>query len=125
LSFQVFAFGLVATLQALQKGYGGYLASRIMLGVVECGYIPGEHQYQVAASDPRLTLSGHDCRFCSYRFAVRDLDFLQAQRIGSQELGLLPRFRVGFRHYRIVGIRTVAAWEEVSDASWVAVDDDR
>jgi hypothetical protein len=45
LSFQVFAFGLVATLQALQKGYGGYLASRIMLGVVECGYIPGESRF--------------------------------------------------------------------------------
>jgi hypothetical protein len=42
ISFQVFAFGLVATLQSLQKGYGGYLASRIMLGVVECGYIPGK-----------------------------------------------------------------------------------
>jgi MFS family permease len=41
ISFQVFSFGLVATLQALQKGYSGYLASRIMLGVVECGYIPG------------------------------------------------------------------------------------
>lgn len=41
ISFQVFAFGLVATLQSFQKGYGGYLASRIMLGVVECGYIPG------------------------------------------------------------------------------------
>lgn len=42
ISFQVLAFGLVATLQAFQKGYGGYLATRIMLGVTECGYIPGE-----------------------------------------------------------------------------------
>ncbi|WVQ99096.1 hypothetical protein IAU59_006228 [Kwoniella sp. CBS 9459] len=40
-SFQVLAFGLVGTLQAFQKGYGGYLATRIMLGVTECGYIPG------------------------------------------------------------------------------------
>lgn len=36
------AFGLVATLQSLQKGYGGFLASRIALGVAECGYIPGK-----------------------------------------------------------------------------------
>jgi MFS family permease len=36
------AFGLVATLQSLQKGYGGFLATRIMLGVTECGYIPGK-----------------------------------------------------------------------------------
>ncbi|OCF38132.1 hypothetical protein I316_00356 [Kwoniella heveanensis BCC8398] len=41
ISFQVLAFGLVGTLQAFQKGYGGYLATRIMLGVTECGYIPG------------------------------------------------------------------------------------
>ncbi|WWC69063.1 uncharacterized protein I206_102999 [Kwoniella pini CBS 10737] len=41
ISFQVLAFGLVGALQAFQKGYGGYLATRIMLGVTECGYIPG------------------------------------------------------------------------------------
>ncbi|WVF71807.1 hypothetical protein IAT40_006615 [Kwoniella sp. CBS 6097] len=41
ISFQVLAFGLVGTLQVLQKGYGGYLATRIMLGITECGYIPG------------------------------------------------------------------------------------
>lgn len=46
ISFQVLAFGLVATLQAFQSGYGSYLATRILLGVTECGYIPGERRVQ-------------------------------------------------------------------------------
>lgn len=35
------AFGLVATLQAFQNGYPSFLVTRILLGVTECGYIPG------------------------------------------------------------------------------------
>ncbi|KAK4699479.1 hypothetical protein P7C70_g6782, partial [Phenoliferia sp. Uapishka_3] len=41
ITFQILCFGLVATLQSLQKSYGGFIACRMMLGVVECGYIPG------------------------------------------------------------------------------------
>ncbi|KAK4052702.1 hypothetical protein OIV83_001989 [Microbotryomycetes sp. JL201] len=40
LSFQVLAFGTVATLQSLQHNYGTYLATRALLGLTECGYIP-------------------------------------------------------------------------------------
>ncbi|KAK4057507.1 hypothetical protein OIO90_001576 [Microbotryomycetes sp. JL221] len=40
LSFQVLAFGTVATLQAFQHDYATYLATRALLGVTECGYIP-------------------------------------------------------------------------------------
>jgi MFS family permease len=35
------AFGLVATLQAFQTNYSSFLVTRILLGVTECGYIPG------------------------------------------------------------------------------------
>jgi hypothetical protein len=37
LTFQVFCFGLIATLQMFMKSYGSFLATRILLGVVECG----------------------------------------------------------------------------------------
>lgn len=42
ISFQVFAFGTVACFQAFQNGLGAFYACRILLGVTECGYIPGE-----------------------------------------------------------------------------------
>lgn len=42
ISFQILCFGLIATFQAFQSSYGGYLATRILLGFAECGYIPGE-----------------------------------------------------------------------------------
>ncbi|KAI0158305.1 MFS general substrate transporter [Xylariaceae sp. FL1272] len=41
LSFQILAWGLVATLQCLITNFGGYLATRILLGTFESGFIPG------------------------------------------------------------------------------------
>ncbi|EJD52882.1 alternative sulfate transporter [Auricularia subglabra TFB-10046 SS5] len=41
LSIQVVAFGLVSTFQAFQKGYGAFLATRLLLGLTESGFIPG------------------------------------------------------------------------------------
>ncbi|KZV92862.1 MFS general substrate transporter [Exidia glandulosa HHB12029] len=41
LSLQVVAFGLVSTFQAFQKGYGAFLATRLLLGLTESGFIPG------------------------------------------------------------------------------------
>lgn len=35
-----FQRGLVATLQAFQKGYGAYLSTRLLLGLCEAGFIP-------------------------------------------------------------------------------------
>ena len=70
LTFQVFAFGLVATLQSLQKGYGGYLASRIVLGVVECGYIPGKRVRRFCMQHGTNPITN------SARILVRDLDVL-------------------------------------------------
>ncbi|KAJ4391241.1 hypothetical protein N0V93_004858 [Gnomoniopsis smithogilvyi] len=37
---QVFAWGLVATFQAFQKGLGPFLATRFLLGLCESGFIP-------------------------------------------------------------------------------------
>ncbi|CAG9984587.1 unnamed protein product [Clonostachys byssicola] len=37
---QVIAWGLVATFQAFQKGLGPYLATRLLLGLTEAGFIP-------------------------------------------------------------------------------------
>jgi predicted MFS family arabinose efflux permease len=41
LTFQVLCFGLVSTLELFMHDYGSFLGTRILLGVVECGYIPG------------------------------------------------------------------------------------
>lgn len=41
LSFQILAWGLVATFQAFIKNYAGYLATRLLLGLLEAGFIPG------------------------------------------------------------------------------------
>lgn len=39
LSCQIFAFGLVATFQAFQRGVGAFMATRFLLGMCESGYI--------------------------------------------------------------------------------------
>lgn len=41
LAGQIVAWGLVATLQSLMTSYGSYLATRILLGLCEAGFIPG------------------------------------------------------------------------------------
>ncbi|KKY27275.1 putative alternative sulfate transporter [Diplodia seriata] len=40
ISGQIFAWGLVATLQAFQKGLAAYMVTRILLGLCEAGFIP-------------------------------------------------------------------------------------
>jgi len=37
---QVFAWGLVALFQAFQHGLGAWLATRLLLGLCEAGFIP-------------------------------------------------------------------------------------
>ncbi|KAI8962601.1 MFS general substrate transporter [Daldinia sp. FL1419] len=41
LSAQIVAWGLVATFQNFIRNYGGYLATRLLLGLCEAGFIPG------------------------------------------------------------------------------------
>lgn len=45
LSGQLFAWGLVATFQAFVQSYPAYLATRILLGLCEGGFIPGALYY--------------------------------------------------------------------------------
>ena len=41
LTLQLFLFGLVSTFQAFQTNYGSFIATRLLLGITESGYIPG------------------------------------------------------------------------------------
>ncbi|PLN75176.1 MFS general substrate transporter [Aspergillus taichungensis] len=41
LAGQVFVFGLIATLQVFVRNRGGFIATRLLLGFAEAGYIPG------------------------------------------------------------------------------------
>ncbi|KKY25730.1 putative mfs transporter [Phaeomoniella chlamydospora] len=45
LSVQIFAWGLVATFQAFVSNYASYLATRLLLGLMEAGFIPGSLYY--------------------------------------------------------------------------------
>ncbi|KAE8154518.1 major facilitator superfamily domain-containing protein [Aspergillus avenaceus] len=45
LSIQLFAWGLVATFQAFVKTYPAFLATRLLLGMLEGGFIPGALYY--------------------------------------------------------------------------------
>ncbi|KAL4930318.1 major facilitator superfamily domain-containing protein [Aspergillus undulatus] len=41
LTLQLFLFGIVSTFQAFQRGYGPFIATRLLLGITESGFIPG------------------------------------------------------------------------------------
>jgi MFS family permease len=41
LTLQLFLFGIVSTFQAFQTNYGSFIATRLLLGITECGFIPG------------------------------------------------------------------------------------
>lgn len=41
LTLQLFLFGTVSTFQAWQNDYGSFIASRLLLGITESGFIPG------------------------------------------------------------------------------------
>jgi MFS family permease len=41
LTLQLFLFGIVSTFQAFQNNYGSFVATRLLLGITESGFIPG------------------------------------------------------------------------------------
>ena len=41
LTLQLFLFGIVSTFQAFQTNYGSFVATRLLLGITESGFIPG------------------------------------------------------------------------------------
>jgi predicted MFS family arabinose efflux permease len=41
LTLQLFLFGIVSTFQSFQRSYGAFIATRLLLGITESGFIPG------------------------------------------------------------------------------------
>lgn len=41
LTMQLFLFGIVSTFQAWMNDYGSFITTRLLLGITECGFIPG------------------------------------------------------------------------------------
>ncbi|GAA6007189.1 hypothetical protein JCM10207_001538 [Rhodosporidiobolus poonsookiae] len=62
ISVQILAFGLVATFQAWMNNYGSYLATRILLGCVESGFIPGS-LYTISRFYKRDELASRNAAF--------------------------------------------------------------
>ncbi|GAA6044205.1 hypothetical protein JCM8097_004671 [Rhodosporidiobolus ruineniae] len=62
ISAQILAFGLVSTFQAWMNGYGSFLATRILLGVTESGYIPGS-LYTISRFYKRDELASRNAAF--------------------------------------------------------------
>ncbi|GAA6055296.1 hypothetical protein JCM3770_004825 [Rhodotorula araucariae] len=93
ISFQILAFGLVATFQAWMTGYGSYLATRILLGVTESGYIPGS-LYTISMFYKRSEL------------ASRNASFFLGSGLASAVTGL---FAYGI--LRLDGTRGLAGWQ--------------
>ncbi|GAA5826393.1 hypothetical protein JCM11251_002348 [Rhodosporidiobolus azoricus] len=62
ISIQILAFGLVATFQAWMNSYGSFLATRILLGCVESGFIPGS-LYTISRFYKRDELAARNAAF--------------------------------------------------------------
>ncbi len=80
LTFQGFSFGLVATLQMFMHSYGSFLATRIVLGIVECGYIPGA-LYTLSTFYKRTELGSRTSFFYLGNVIVIDIGGLMAAGI--------------------------------------------
>ncbi|KAH7052381.1 major facilitator superfamily domain-containing protein [Macrophomina phaseolina] len=93
ISFQIFAWGLVATFQAFQKGLGAYLATRLLLGLMEAGFIP--------ASLYAIT-TWYKTKEMSVRFAV----FFFGNYVAQAASGLIA---YGVLHMR--GVGGLAGWQ--------------
>ncbi|GME64851.1 putative alternative sulfate transporter protein [Neofusicoccum parvum] len=93
ISFQIFAWGLVATFQAFQKGLGAYLATRLLLGLMEAGFIP--------ASLYAIT-TWYKTKEMSVRFAI----FFFGNYVAQAASGLIA---YGVLHMR--GVAGLTGWQ--------------
>ncbi|QSS56535.1 alternative sulfate transporter [Histoplasma capsulatum var. duboisii H88] len=93
IGIQIFAWGIVATLQAFQKGLAAFLITRILLGICEAGFVP--------ASLYTLT-TWYKQNETSKRFAIFYIGNLSA----GATSGLIA---YGILHMR--GIRGLAGWQ--------------
>ncbi|KAB2579281.1 putative alternative sulfate transporter protein [Lasiodiplodia theobromae] len=93
ISFQIFAWGLVALFQAFQKGLGAYLATRLLLGLMEAGFIP--------ASLYAIT-TWYKTKEMSVRFAI----FFFGNYVAQAASGLIA---YGVLHMR--GVAGLTGWQ--------------
>ncbi|CAI6043051.1 unnamed protein product [Clonostachys chloroleuca] len=95
IGFQIVAWGLVATFQAFIKGhgYGPYIATRFLLGICECGYIPAG-LYTMTRFYKKDEISK--------RFAV----FFLGNMVANAGAGLLA-----FGILRMRGIANLSGWQ--------------
>lgn len=84
ISTQVFIFGLVAMLQFLLKNKAGFLASRLILGFSEAGYIPGAI-YTLSTWYPKKELSRRTAIFFFGMFGGNALSPILASGILHME----------------------------------------
>ncbi|KAH8649888.1 alternative sulfate transporter [Xylariales sp. PMI_506] len=90
---QIIAWGLVATFQMFQKGLGGYLSTRLLLGLCEAGFIPASlYTLSLWYTAPEL----------SKRFAI----FYLGNLVASAIAGLLA-----FGILQMRGISGLAGWQ--------------
>ena len=94
LTLQLFLFGTVSTFQAFQNNYGSFIATRLLLGVTESGFIPGG----------LWTLSTWYTR---RETAKRVMFFYFGNQLGQASAKLLA---YGILHMRGVGGRTGWQW---------------
>jgi MFS family permease len=94
LTLQLFLFGTVSTFQAFQNNYGSFIATRLLLGITESGFIPGG----------LWTLSTWYTR---KETAKRVMFFYFGNQLGQASAKLLA---YGILHMRGVGGRTGWQW---------------
>ncbi|KAL8280340.1 hypothetical protein RQP46_007257 [Phenoliferia psychrophenolica] len=92
ISFQVLAFGTVATLQNFQHNYAGFLTTRLVLGCCEAGYIPAA----------LVTISSW---YKKDEMAFRNSCLFLGREIASACAGLFA-----FGILRLAGVRGLAGW---------------
>ncbi|TXT13264.1 hypothetical protein VHUM_00631 [Vanrija humicola] len=80
ISAQVFMFGLVATFQLFMHNYSSYLGTRILLGITECGYIPGS-LYVISTFYKRTELASRNACFFVGNILVSGVGGLMAAGI--------------------------------------------
>lgn len=82
LTLQLFLFGTVSTFQAFQNSYGSFIATRLLLGITESGFIPGEPGSQTLQWQGKALIR-------HLRWAVDFVDVVHAERNGKARPRLL------------------------------------
>jgi MFS family permease len=112
LTLQLFLFGIVSTFQAFMNNYGSFVATRLLLGITESGFIPGGlwtlstwfvHLYHIAPT----TAHSYCSRYTRQETAKRVMVFYFGNQFGQAAAKLLA---YGILHMRGVGGRPGWFW---------------